>query len=120
MKKIIVAILLVALTAFAQQADNGIVNVTKNKYGTEMSFYPNTSIEAGHVYSVIMNDCDGFKSIEIKYMDGRVQYYSFEDEKIPSVTTRVEDRVLSWESLTKPKFMKAWNEYFKYFKDYIG
>lgn len=120
MKKIIVAILLVTLAAFAQQADNGIVNVTKNKYGTEMSFYPNTSIEAGHVYSVIMNDCDGFKSIEIKYMDGRVQYYSFEDEKIPSVTTRVEDRVLSWESLTKPKFMKAWNEYFKYFKDYIG
>lgn len=120
MKKIIVAILLVALTAFAQQTDNGIVNVTKNKYGTEMSFYPNTSIEAGHVYSVIMNDCDGFKSIEIKFMDGRVQYYSFEDEKIPSVTTRVEDRVLSWESLTKPKFMKTWNEYFKFFKDYIG
>lgn len=120
MKKIIVAILLVALAVFAQQTDNGIVNVTKNKYGTEMSFYPNMSIEAGHVYSVIMNDCDGFKSIEIKYMDGRVQYYSFEDEKIPSVTTRVEDRVLSWESLTRPKFMKAWNEYFKYFKDYIG
>lgn len=120
MKKIIVAILFVALAVFAQQTDNGIVNVTKNKYGTEMSFYPNTSIEAGHVYSVIMNDCDGFKSIEIKYMDGRVQYYSFEDEKIPSVTTRVEDRVLSWESLTKPKFMKTWNEYFKFFKDYIG
>lgn len=120
MKKIIAAILLVALAVFAQQTDNGIVNVTKNKYGTEMSFYPNTSIEAGHVYSVIMNDCDGFKSIEIKFMDGRVQYYSFEDEKIPSVTTRVEDRVLSWESLTRPKFMKAWNEYFKYFKDYIG
>ena len=33
MKKIIAAILLVALTVFAQQAENGIVNVTKNKYG---------------------------------------------------------------------------------------
>lgn len=120
MKKIIAAILLVALTVFAKQADNGIVNVTKNKYGMEMTFYPNTSIEAGHVYSVVMNDCDGFKSIEIKFMDGTIQYYSFDEEKMPSVTTKHEDSVLSWESLTKPKFMKTWNEYFKYFKDYIG
>jgi hypothetical protein len=121
MKKIIIAILMVVAIAFASETDNGIVNVTKNKYGTEMTFYPNTSLDGiGHVYSIIMNDCYGFKSVEVKFMDGTVQYYSFDEEKMPSVTTKHEDRVLSWESLTKPKFMKAWNNYYKFFKDHIG
>ena len=121
MKKIIIFALLIAITAFASETDKGIVSVTKNKYGTEMSFWPNTSLEGiGHVYSIVLNDCEGFKSVEIKFMDGTVQYYSFDEEKMPSVTTKSEDRVLSWESLTLPKFMKTWNEYFKYFKDFIG
>ena len=121
MKKIIIFALLIVSIAFASQSDKGIVNITKNKYGTEMSFWPNTSFEGiGHVYSVVMNDCDGFKSVEIKFMDGTVQYYSFDEDKMPSVTVRLEDRVLSWESLTKPKFMKAWNSYMKFFKDYNG
>lgn len=121
MKKIIFTILMIVAIAFASETDNGIVNVTKNKYGTEMSFYPNTSLKGiGHVYSIVMNDCSGFKSIEIKYMNGTVQSYSFDEEKMPSVTITQEDRVLSWESLTKPKFMKTWNEYFKFFKEYVG
>ena len=120
MKKIIIAILLVAIAAFATQSDNGIVNISKTKYGTEMTFWPNTSIDAGHVYSVIMNDCESFKSIEVKFMDGTIQYYSFDEDKIPSVTVKSEDRVLSWESLTKPKFLKTWDSYMKYFKQYLG
>lgn len=120
MKKIIIAILLVAIAAFAAQSDNGIVNISKTKYGTEMTFWPNTSIDAGHVYSVIMNDCESFKSIEVKFMDGTIQYYSFDEDKIPSVTVKSEDRVLSWESLTKPKFLKTWDSYMKYFKQYLG
>ena len=121
MKKIIIAILMVVAIAFASETDNGIVNVTKNKYGTEMTFWPNTSLDGiGHVYSIIMNDCYGFKSVEVKFMDGTIQYYSFDEEKMPSVTTKHEDRVLSWESLTKPKFMKTWNNYYKFFKDHIG
>ena len=121
MKKIIIAILIVVAIAFASESDNGIVNINKTKYGTEMTFWPNTSLDGiGHVYSIIMNDCYGFKSVEVKFMDGTVQYYSFDEEKMPSVTTRQEDRVLSWESLTKPKFMKTWNNYYKFFKDYIG
>ena len=97
MKKIIIFALLIAITAFASETDKGIVNITKNKYGTEMSFWPNTSLEGiGHVYSIVMNDCEGFR---------------------PSVTTKSEDRVLSWESLTKPKFLKEWNRYLSFFKN---
>lgn len=118
MKKIIIFALLIAITAFASETNKGIVSVTKNKYGTEMSFWPNTSLEGiGHVYSIVLNDCEGFKSVEIKFMDGTVQYYSFDEEKMPSVTTKSEDRVLSWESLTRPKFMKEWNRYLSFFKN---
>ena len=120
MKKIALIIMLVVMAVFAGQTESGIVNINKTKYGTEMTFWPNTSIDAGHVYSVIMNDCDSFKSIEVKFMDGTVQYYSFDEEKMPSVTTKSEDRVLSWESLTKPKFLKTWDSYMKYFKDHLG
>lgn len=67
-----------------------------------------------------MNDRGGFKSIQIEFMDGTVQYYSFDEEKMPSVATKPEDRVLSWESLTKPKFLKTWDNYMKYFKDFLG
>ena len=108
MKKIIIAILMVVAIAFASEVNNGIVNVTKNKYGTEMTFWPNTSLDGiGHVYSIIMNDCYGFKSVEVKFMDGTIQYYSFDEEKMPSVTTQHEDRVLSCESRTTPKLMKT-------------
>lgn len=117
MKKIVLIVMLVVIAAFAGQVDNGIVNINKTKYGTQMSFYPNTSIEAGHVYSVVMEDYEGFKSIEIKFMNGTVQSYVFDTEKVPSVTITSEDRVLSWESLTLPKFMKTWNQYMKYFKN---
>lgn len=118
MKKLIIFALLIASIAFASESDKGIVNITKNKYGTEMSFWPNTSLDGiGHVYSIVLNDCDGFKSVEIKFMDGTVQYYSFDEDKMPSVTTKSEDRVLSWESLSKPKFMKEWNRYLAFFKN---
>ena len=120
MKKIALIVMLMVMAVFAGQTESGLVSITKNKYGTEMTFWPNTSIDAGHVYSVIMNDCDGFKSIEIKFMDGTVQYYSFDEEKMPSVTVKSEDRVLSWDSLTLPKFMKTWDSYMKYFKDFLG
>lgn len=120
MKKIALIVMLVVMAVFAGQTESGLVSITKNKYGTEMTFWPNTSIDAGHVYSVVMYDCDGFKSIEVKFMDGTVQYYSFDEEKMPSVTTKSEDRVLSWESLTKPKFLKTWDSYMKYFKDFLG
>lgn len=120
MKKIISIILMTVAICFAGQVSNGIINVEKNKYGTEMSFWPNQSLDGiGHVYSIVMNDCNGFKSMEIKFMDGTVQYYSFDEDKMPSVTVKSEDRVLSWESLSKPKFMKTWNNYMKFFKDYL-
>ena len=38
MKKIIIAILMVVAIAFASETDNGIVNINKTKYGTEMTF----------------------------------------------------------------------------------
>jgi hypothetical protein len=117
MKKIALIVLLVVIAAFAGQTEAGIINVKETKYGTEMTFWPNKAIEAGHVYSVVMEDYEGFKSIEIKFMNGTVQTYVFDSEKIPSVTVKSEDRVLSWDSLTLPKFMKTWNSYMKYFKN---
>lgn len=121
MKKIISIILMTVAICFAGQVSNGIINIEKNKYGTEMSFWPNQSLDGfGHVYSIIVNDCNGFKSMEIKFMDGTVQYYSFDKDKMPSVTVKSEDGVLSWESLSKPKFMKTWNNIMKYFKEHIG
>lgn len=120
MKKIALIVMLVVMAVFAGQTESGLVDIAKNKYGTELTFRPNTSVDAGHVYSVVMNGRDGFKSIEIKLMDGTVQYYSFDEEKMPSVTTKAEDRVLSWESLAKPKFLKTWDSCMKYLKDFPG
>ena len=65
MKKIALIIMLIVIAAFAGQTEAGIVNVKETKYGTEMTFWPNKAIEAGHVYSVVMEDYEGFKSIEI-------------------------------------------------------
>lgn len=123
MKKTILAILLFAVFALAENfnTDKGLVTVSKNKYGTEYVLRPSAPLAGlGDVKRIEMNECSDFKTIIITYNDGTVQQYSSDGDKMPTMTIQRDDRFISWENISANKFAKAWRTYSKIFQGYTA
>lgn len=123
MKKTILAILLFAVLALAENfnTDKGLVTVSKNKYGMEYVFRPSAPLAGlGDVKRIEMNECSDFKNIIITYNDGTIQQYSADGDKMPTMTIQRDDRFISWENISANKFAKAWRTYSKIFQGYTA
>lgn len=123
MKKTILAILLFAVLALAENfnTDKGLVTVSKNKYGMEYVFRPSAPLAGlGDVKRIEMNECSDFKNIIITYNDGTIQQYSADGDKKPTMTIQRDDRFISWENISANKFAKAWRTYSKIFQGYTA
>lgn len=123
MKKTILAILLFAVLALAENfnTEKGLVTVSKNKYGMEYVFRPSAPLAGlGDVKRIEMNECSDFKNIIITYNDGTIQQYSADGDKMPTMTIQRDDRFISWENISANKFAKAWRTYSKIFQGYTA
>ncbi len=123
MKKTILAILLFAVLALAENfnTEKGLVTVSKNKYGTEYVLRPSAPLAGlGDVKRIEMNECSDFKNIIITYNDGTIQQYSADGDKMPTMTIQRDDRFISWENISANKFAKAWRTYSKIFQGYTA
>ena len=123
MKKTILAILLFAVLALAENfnTDTGLVTGSQNKYGTDYVLRPSAPLAGlGDVKRIEMNECSDFKNIIITYNDGTIQQYSADGDKMPTMTIQRDDRFISWENISANKFAKAWRTYSKIFQGYTA